>query len=425
MDNIAVIGLGYVGLPLAKKLSENFDVIGFDVSSDKVDSINQQLADDLAIEKGDRNNFSITCDHRQLSNSSIFIVAVPTPVDQSNRPDLRALESASSLLAPYLTKGDMVIYESTVYPGCTREVCLPLLEEGSGLTCDNDFYVGYSPERINPGDKSHELTNIIKVIAATSEPGLEIMERVYGSVIDAGLFRASTLEVAEAAKVIENTQRDLNIGLMNELSIICEKLNIDFGEVLAAAETKWNFLRFKPGLVGGHCIGVDPYYLIHKAESVGYKPDVILSGRRVNDGMGTYVAQQTLKRMAQNGVSFQGASVAIFGAAFKENCADFRNSKVIDIIDEVSSWGINCDVIDPVVDADEFEEIHNIKLKRVSELEKADAIIVAVAHDDFQLLELEVLRKLTHHVDLPVIVDVKRMFDGAELKSLGFHVFQL
>jgi UDP-N-acetyl-D-glucosamine/UDP-N-acetyl-D-galactosamine dehydrogenase len=381
---IAVVGLGYVGLPLAVEFGKKFNTIGFDLAEAKVasyqnfcDPTGEVASEDLraAIQ------LECTTDPNRLASADFLVIAVPTPVDEAHIPDFSPLIGASITAGRYMKKGAIVVYESTVYPGATEEVCIPVLEKHSGLKWKQDFNVGYSPERINPGDKEHTLTRILKVVSGDTVETLEQVAALYDSVITAGVHKATSIKVAEAAKVIENTQRDLNIALMNELAIIFDRMNIDTTEVLEAAGTKWNFLKFKPGLVGGHCIGVDPYYLTHKAEMLGYHPQVILAGRRINDGMGKFIAEKTVKLMIQSGSSVKGAKVIVLGLTFKEDCPDLRNSKVIDVIRELQDYGCEVSVHDPLADAAEAKHEYGVSLKAWNQLPtNADAIVLAVAH---------------------------------------------
>ena len=394
---IAVIGLGYVGLPLAVEFAKHFPTIGFDINASRIsllqagkDDTREMSSKDLAEASG----LTLTSDLETLRSCNVYIVAVPTPIDRHNRPDLRALQSASKTVGTVLKTGDTVVYESTVYPGATEEDCVPILEAESKLRLNNDFCVGYSPERINPGDKLHTLTKIVKVVAGSTPESTEFIAGLYGAVITAGIHKASSIRVAEAAKVIENTQRDLNIALINELSLIFERLNLDTGEVLEAAGTKWNFLPFRPGLVGGHCISVDPYYLTHKAQEIGYHPEVILAGRRINDAMGTYVAERVVKLMLRKRLHVMDANVLVLGFAFKENCPDLRNTRVIDVVRALESYHAKVDVYDPWVDV--LEAQHEYGITPIAEplAGHYDAIIIAVAHDEFKALGLANVQRL-------------------------------
>lgn len=424
---IAVIGLGYVGLPLALALTENFKhVAGFDIDSNLIEDLKAgRDLSGLGLEEDLKNSsLQISADPKILSESNFFIVSVPTPVDINNKPDLRALESATKTVAKYLKKGTTVVYESTVYPGLTEEICVPLLEEHSKLKLNKDFGVGYSPERINPGDKEHSLENVVKIISGSDETTIKRLEQVYGSVVKAGLHVATSIKVAEAAKVIENTQRDLNIALMNELALIFDRLGISTNEVIEAAGTKWNFLKFKPGLVGGHCIGVDPYYLTTKAEQVSYLPRVILAGRGVNNEMGYYVARRTIKLMVNAGVLIKGACVGVYGVSFKENVPDVRNSRVPDIIRELREFGVRPIVVDPVVSkslairsnsSDELEGLEGVELVDLGKLNNLDALIIAVSHKE--ILEEGIQGISSRLKPGAVLVDVKSSFNKAELRE--------
>ncbi|MCQ4253825.1 nucleotide sugar dehydrogenase [Stutzerimonas stutzeri] len=423
---IAVLGLGYVGLPLIIEFGKKVRTIGFDISKEKVESC--QIGKDPSFELSDEEMkagiyASYTDNPAALADADIIIVAVPTPVDESNTPDFRPLIGASESVGKNIKKGAIVVYESTVYPGATEEICIPILEKESGLKWKQDFFVGYSPERINPGDKEHTLTKILKIVSGDTPETLEKVAALYELIVEPGVHRASSIKTAEAAKVIENTQRDLNIALMNELAIIFDKLDIDTTEVLEAAETKWNFLKFKPGLVGGHCIGVDPYYLTHKAEVVGYHPQVILAGRRINDSMGKYIAEITVKKMIAAGSTIKGARVNVLGLTFKEDCADLRNSKVIDIIHELQSYGIEVSVTDPYADPDEAMEEYGVKLFSWEELPLSDAIVAAVSHRSYRLLNLETIASKLRHGG--AFVDVKAAFDANMLGAAGYMVWRL
>jgi len=384
--SIGVVGLGYVGLPLAKAFGEKYDTVGFDINPSRIDALQQGIdhTGEVGADELRRSRIRFTTDPASLGDCGFVVVAVPTPIDHAKKPNLTPLVRASELVGSHLRKGTVVVYESTVYPGATEEVCVPILEKTSGLKAGVDFKVGYSPERINPGDKSHTFKTITKVVSGQDEESLELIADMYGSVVDAGVYKARSIKIAEAAKVIENTQRDINIALMNELAIIFERLGIDTTEVLEASSTKWNFLNFKPGLVGGHCIGVDPYYLTYKAESVGYHPEVILAGRRINDRMGQYVATTLVKQMILKGIPVQGSKVAVLGLTFKENVPDIRNTKVVDILKELSDFGVEVSVIDPWVNPDEARSEYGVELKSAeSECYSHDAVIVAVPHRSF------------------------------------------
>jgi UDP-N-acetyl-D-galactosamine dehydrogenase len=426
MGTIAVVGLGYVGFPLAVEFGKVRETIGFDLSEEKVESYRQcvdptgELPDE-DIRAADQ--LTVTTDPKLIGQADYIIVAVPTPIDEARRPDFGPLVSASRTVGQNMKKGAIVVYESTVYPGATEEECIPVLEEHSGLKWKLDFHVGYSPERINPGDKEHTLTKITKVVSGDDEHTLDLVADLYDSIITAGVYRASSIQVAEAAKVIENTQRDLNIALMNELTIIFGKMGIDTVEVLEAAGTKWNFLPFRPGLVGGHCIGVDPYYLTYKADMLGYHPQVILSGRRINDGMGAYIAAQTVKQMISNGTPIKGSRVHVLGLTFKEDVPDLRNSRVIDIIHELESFGVEVHVHDPLASAAEALHEYHVELTAWDDLPVADAIIMAVAHREYLDMPLsDIQRKM---VDGSCFIDVKSKFDREALCAAGFCVWRL
>ena len=426
---LAVIGLGYVGLPLAVEFGKKFKTIGFDLSRDKIDAYNRHVDPTGEVATADlgvavrAGGLEPTTDPRRIAGADFLIIAVPTPVDEARIPDFGPLIGASTTAGQHMKKGATVIYESTVYPGATEEICVPVLEKCSGLKWKQDFHVGYSPERINPGDKEHTLTRILKVVSGDSTETLEKVAALYASIITAGVHKASSIKVAEAAKVIENTQRDLNIALMNELAIIFDKIGIDTTDVLEAAGTKWNFLKFKPGLVGGHCIGVDPYYLTHKAEMLGYHPEVILAGRRINDGMGKFIAEKTVKLMIQQGISIKGAKVNVLGLTFKEDCPDLRNSKVIDIIRELESYGIETVVHDPMAGHEEALEEYAIHLKPWNELPVADAVVVAVAHRQYR--EMPVSGLLEKVRGDGCVIDVKALLDKNLIQRAGRRLWQL
>ena len=426
MGSIAVVGLGYVGFPLAVEFGKVRETIGFDLSEEKVASYKQFVDPTGELPDDDiraASQLTVTTDPGLIGQADYIIVAVPTPIDEARRPDFGPLVSASRTVGQNMKKGAIVVYESTVYPGATEEECIPVLEEHSGLKWKQDFHIGYSPERINPGDKEHTLTRITKVVSGDDAHTLDLVADLYDSIITAGVYRASSIQVAEAAKVIENTQRDLNIALMNELTIIFGKMGIDTVEVLEAAGTKWNFLPFRPGLVGGHCIGVDPYYLTYKADMLGYHPQVILSGRRINDGMGAYIAAQTVKQLIKNGTPIKGSKVHVFGLTFKEDVPDLRNSRVIDIIHELESFGIDVDVHDPLASRDEALHEYNVTLTGWDDLQVADAIIMAVAHEEFLGKSLSDYQKKV--VDGGCFIDVKSKFDREALCAAGFCVWRL
>ena len=426
MSVVAVIGLGYVGLPLVVEFGKHFRTIGFDISISKVESCqkgvdpSRELSDE---EMCSASNAVYTSDPKMLTEADIIIVAVPTPVDAAHIPDFHPLIGSSTSVGRNMKKGVIVVYESTVYPGATEEVCIPVLERESGMKWKQDFFVGYSPERINPGDKEHTLTKILKVVSGDTPITLEKVAELYEKIIIPGVHRASSIKAAEAAKVIENTQRDLNIALMNELAIIFDKIGIDTTEVLEAAGTKWNFLKFKPGLVGGHCIGVDPYYLTHKAAMLGYQPEVILAGRRINDSMGKFIAEQTIKHMISAGSYIKGARVNILGLTFKENCGDLRNSKVIDIINELKSYGVEIFVTDPQAEAEEAMHEYGVRLLPWDDLPRADAIVAAVAHKEYSELSVEDFGKKL--IKGGAFIDVKSAFDGAAIQAAGYKLWRL
>jgi UDP-N-acetyl-D-galactosamine dehydrogenase len=393
---IAVIGLGYVGLPLAVAFAKQFPVLGFDINSTRVKELETGHDSTLEISNSElvaAEALSFSCSEENLQSCNTFIVTVPTPIDKFKRPDLTPLLKASEMLGRVIKQGDVIIYESTVYPGVTQDECIPVVENLSGLSLNKDFFAGYSPERINPGDKSHRVEDILKVTSGSDQATANFVDALYASIVRAGTFKASSIKVAEAAKVIENTQRDVNIALINELAMIFNKLEIDTLEVLEAAGTKWNFLPFRPGLVGGHCIGVDPYYLTHKSESVGYRPEMILAGRRINDGMGSYVVSQLVKKMINKKIEVSGSRVLVMGLTFKENCPDIRNSKVIDIVDELKSYEVDVDIIDPWCDLEEAANEYGLVVSKEAEEGKYDAVLMAVAHDEFKKMGIKVIRE--------------------------------
>lgn len=407
---IAVIGLGYVGLPLATAFGRRFPTLGFDINSKRVGELRDGHDHTLEVSEEELRNaahLSFSDDPAALAGCNVFIVTVPTPIDEYKRPDLRPLESASRTVGRAIGKGGVAIYESTVYPGATEEVCVPIVERESGLTFNQDFYAGYSPERINPGDKQHRLETILKVTSGSTAEAADFVDSLYGAIITAGTHKTSSIRVAEAAKVIENTQRDVNIALINELALIFHRLGIDTHEVLEAAGTKWNFLPFRPGLVGGHCIGVDPYYLTHKAQQIGYHPDVILAGRRINDGMGSHVARRVAKLMAQRNLQTPGANILIMGLAFKENCPDLRNTRVVDIVAELRSYNANVHIHDPWVSAKEAKDEYGLDLVAEPEAGKYDAVILAVSHREFIAIGADGIRALGKPG--AVVFDVKRV----------------
>jgi UDP-N-acetyl-D-galactosamine dehydrogenase len=425
MRKVSVIGLGYVGLPVAVAFGKQAPVVGFDINARRIaeleagkDRTGEVSAEDLA-------QADITYTHRvqELRRANFHIVTVSTPVDEANQPDLRSLLKASETVGQALKHGDIVVYESTVYPGVTEEACAPVLERESGLKCGEDFFLGYSPERINPGDKTHTFTQITKVVSGQTPAVLEMVAAAYGSVVEAGVYKAPSIKVAETAKVIENTQRDLNVALMNELALICNRLGIDTQDVLEAAGTKWNFLPFRPGLVGGHCIGVDPYYLTHKAERVGYTPQVILSGRRINDSMGQFIAQCAIKEMIRAGHDVHSSIITVLGVTFKEDCSDLRNSRVMDVIRELREFGINLQITDAHADVDEAFRDYGVALVPWEALRPAEIVIVAVPHEKYRLLDVAGLANLLK--DNGLILDVKSIFPREECARAGIRLWRL
>lgn len=426
MTTVAVVGLGYVGLPLAVEFGKKMPTIGFDLSTRKIEQYQQFIDPTGEVSSADlraATQLQVSANPAVLAEADFIIVAVPTPVDEAHQPDFRPLIGASEAVGKHLRRGATVVFESTVYPGATEEVCIPIIEQHSGLKWKQDFFVGYSPERINPGDKERTLTKIVKVVSGDSPETLERVAQTYAAVVTAGVYRASSIKVAEAAKVIENTQRDLNIALMNELAIIFDKVGIDTLEVLQAAGSKWNFLPFRPGLVGGHCIGVDPYYLTHKAEMLGYHPEVITAGRRINDGMGKFIAEQTIKHLVRNGWQIKDAPIIVLGLTFKEDCPDLRNSRVIDVIRELQSYGAQVLVHDPVADSDEAVHEYGVPLTAWDDLPAAAALVAAVAHREFKARPLDdYLGKLQAH---GVLTDVKSQFDPQALQARGVTVWRL
>tara|TARA_B100000767_G_scaffold248979_1_gene250266 strand:+ start:290 stop:1576 length:1287 start_codon:yes stop_codon:yes gene_type:complete len=426
-NKIAIIGLGYVGLPLAVEFGKKYPTTGFDINGPRIAALISGHDSTLEVDEAElkqATQLNYITDIEQLKSCNIFIVTVPTPIDSHKRPDLTPLEKASETVGKVLSKGDIVIYESTVYPGATEEVCVPILERHSGLTFNKDFYCGYSPERINPGDKEHRVTTIKKVTSGSTPEIADIVDNLYKSIITAGTHKASSIKVAEAAKVIENTQRDLNIALMNELAIIFERLGIDTLEVLKAAGTKWNFLPFRPGLVGGHCIGVDPYYLTHKAEILGYHPQVIQAGRRINDGMAAYVAQQTIKQMIRSGTNIRGAKVIVLGLTFKENCSDLRNSKVADLVKELQEFGCEVYVHDPLAEAEQALHEYGITLREWHQLpQNADAIVAAVSHAKYTTQPVANL--LAPLKRCGVFIDIKSAYMPEAITATGAYLWRL
>lgn len=413
---LAIVGLGYVGLPLAVEFGKKIPVVGFDINEPRIKALKSGTDSTLEVsddELKEAIKLSYTSDVNELKSCNVYIVTVPTPIDKSKNPDLTPLVKASAMLGTVISKGDVVIYESTVYPGATEEVCIPEIEKGSGLKFNQDFYAGYSPERINPGDKEHRVTNILKVTSGSTPEIADYVDSLYKSVITAGTHKASSIKVAEAAKVIENTQRDVNIALINELSLIFNRLGIDTEEVLKAAGTKWNFLPFRPGLVGGHCIGVDPYYLTHKAQEIGYNPEMILAGRRLNDNMGSYVISEVIKLMLKKRIHFSEAKILILGLTFKENCPDLRNTRVIDMIEELDQYGVHIDVYDPWVDKNEAQKEYAIMPIESPEDGQYDAIILAVSHKEFVKMGADAIHKLGK--ENHVLYDIKYLLKANEV----------
>jgi len=428
-EKISLIGLGYVGMPIAVAFAKKAEVIGFDISTEKVELYKKGI--DPTKEVGDDvikdTTVEFTADETKLKEAKFHIVAVPTPVNADHTPDLRPVESASRTVGRNLTKGSIIVFESTVYPGVTEEICIPILEKESGMKCGVDFKVGYSPERINPGDKVHRLETIVKVVSGMDEESLDIIAKVYELVVDAGVHRAESIKVAEAAKVIENSQRDINIAFMNELSIIFNKMGIDTKAVLKAAGTKWNFLNFFPGLVGGHCIGVDPYYLTYKAEQLGYHSQIILSGRRINDDMGKYVVENLIKNLIKADVPVKDAKVAILGFTFKENCPDTRNTRVIDIVNELKEYGINPMIADPEADVEEAKHEYGIVFDSLEDIKEMDAIVVAVGHDQFLRFTQEDFNNMfkAESNECKVLLDIKGILDRKEYEVAGYKYWRL
>ncbi len=427
-NKIAIIGLGYVGLPLAVAFSKKFEVIGFDINQSRIQELKN--GKDYTLEIADyllssvSNNLSYTFNIQDIKDCNIYIITVPTPVDTTNRPNLAALIDSSKKVGTVLSRGDIVIYESTVYPGVTEDVCVPELENLSGLKFNKDFFCGYSPERVNPGDKVNTLEKIKKITSGSTPEIAKEVDELYKKIITAGTFPAASIKVAEAAKVIENTQRDLNIALVNELSVIFQRLNLDTLDVLEAAGSKWNFLPFRPGLVGGHCIGVDPYYLTHAAEQVKYNPQLILAGRRINDNMAIYMVKKILQKMIVNGIEIKNSTIGVMGITFKENCPDVRNTKIADVVYELRNWGANVVVVDPWANQLELQQIYDISLGEINANKKVDSLIVAVGHDEYRLKSAEELRSYCRGSN-PVLADVKSIYKREDLISQGFSVFRL
>ena len=423
---IAVVGLGYVGLPIAVEFGKKFSTIGYDLKTKSIEAYNNHVDPTGEMSESElkaATRIKYTTDPEDISKADYIIVAVPTPIDNACQPDLSPLKSATETAGRFMKKGAVVIYESTVYPGTTEEVCVPILENESGRKWKQGFNVAYSPERINPGDKEHTLTNIVKIVSGDTDQTLDLVANLYAAIITAGVYRAPSIKTAEAAKVIENTQRDLNIALMNELAVIFDRLDIDTLDVLEAAGTKWNFLPFRPGLVGGHCIGVDPYYLTYKAETSGYHPEVIMAGRRINDNMGKFVVEQTIKLMVQSNLNIKGARVGILGLTFKEDCADLRNSRVIDIVDELNSYAIEPIVHDPLADPGEAESILNIKLNPLEDITALDAIVIAVGHQLYRDMPLGAL--ISRLKSNGCIIDIKSILNVSEVKKFGVNYWRL
>jgi UDP-N-acetyl-D-glucosamine/UDP-N-acetyl-D-galactosamine dehydrogenase len=421
--SIAVIGLGYVGLPLAVEFSKKFPVVGFDLNTDRINELKRGKDRTREIDSSElnkNNNLILSNIHSCLKGSNVYIVTVPTPVDKNKTPNLDPLESASKKIGKYLNKGDVVIYESTVYPGATEEICVPILEQVSNLVYNKDFYCGYSPERINPGDKKHTLTSIKKITSGSNPETADFVRELYASIIKAGIFSASSIAVAEAAKVIENTQRDVNIALINELALIFNKLNVNTNEVLEAAATKWNFLPFKPGLVGGHCIGVDPYYLTYKALEIGYKPEIILAGRKINDSMGKFIAEQTILELIKKGIDPINAKIGVLGLTFKENCPDIRNTKIVDIIENLKNYKCDILITDEWADRKETRDELDLDLVDLNQINKMDSIIVAVSHEAYRNLVFKDWKKMLNFNG--VIMDIKSIYkDSLFVKSSFTH----
>lgn len=421
---ISLVGLGYVGMPIAVAFSKKVKVVGFDLNEKKIEMYKngKDPTGEVGDEEIKRCSVEFTSNSEKLREASFHIVAVPTPINEDKTPDLTPVISASKILGKNLTKGSIVVYESTVYPGVTEEICVPILEEESGLKCGRDFKVGYSPERINPGDKVHRLETIVKIVSGMDKETLEEVAKVYSLVALAGVYKAESIKVAEAAKVIENSQRDINIAFMNELAMIFEKMGIDTKHVIEAAGTKWNFLKFQPGLVGGHCIGVDPYYLTYKANKLGYDSRVILAGRRINDSMGKYVAERTVKKLIAHNVNVKSAKVGILGFTFKENCPDTRNTRVIDIVRELEEYGIEPVVCDPVADAEEAKEEYGIELKKQDTLKNLDTLIVAVAHDEFKKLSEKDFENLL--CKNGIVADIKGIYEREDFEKNGYSYWR-
>lgn len=429
-ESISIIGLGYVGMPLAIAFAKVANVVGFDISKEKVQKYlnGKDVTNEVGDSEIQKTSAILTSEETNIRDCKFHIIAVPTPINQDKTPNLDPVLNASKIVGRNLVKGSIVVFESTVYPGVTEDLCIPILEKTSGLVCGRDFKVGYSPERINPGDKVHKLENIIKIVSGTDEDSLEEIANIYEMIIDAGVHRAESIKVAEAAKVIENSQRDINIAFMNELSIVFNKMGIDTKAVLNAASTKWNFLNFSPGLVGGHCIGVDPYYFIYKAEELGYHSQIILAGRRINDEMGKHVAENTIKKLIKKGNPVKGANVVIFGITFKEDCPDSRNTRVIDIINELKEYEVNIMVVDPVANEKDVKDEYGIELLKLDEVKNVDVSIFAVAHEEFKninLTELMNLYKVESDDKQRILIDVKGMFSTEDMNRLNYSYWRL
>ncbi len=425
---IAIIGLGYVGLPLAVAFSKKFKVVGFDINQQRIQELEKGHDHTLEVEdhllSSVADNLSYSSNIKDIKDCNIYIITVPTPIDKANRPNLTPLIEASKTVGTILSKNDIVIYESTVYPGATEDVCVPVLEKSSGMKFNKDFFCGYSPERVNPGDKVNTLEKIKKITSGSTKKIANEVDKLYKTIIEVGTYQASSIKVAEAAKVIENTQRDLNIALVNELSVIFQRLDLDTLEVLEAAGSKWNFIPFRPGLVGGHCIGVDPYYLTHAAELVKYNPTLILAGRRINDNMSRYVVKKVIQKMILNGIDIKKSTVGVMGITFKENCPDVRNTKIADIVYELRNWGVRVVVVDPWANQKELQEIYDIKLGEINSINQVDSLIVAVGHNEFRSKSPENLKSLCKGPN-PVLVDVKSIYKKEDLLAQGFTVFRL
>lgn len=427
-EKLALVGLGYVGMPIAVAFSKKVKVVGYDLNAKKIELYKNGIdpTNEVGNEAVKNCSVEFTADESKLKEARFIIVAVPTPVNDDHTPDLTPVEGASEIVGRNLTKGSVVVYESTVYPGVTEDICVPILEKESGLKCGTDFKIGYSPERINPGDKVHRLETITKIVSGMDDETLDTVAKTYELVVKAGVHRAESIKVAEAAKVIENSQRDINIAFMNELSIIFNKMGIDTKSVLEAAGTKWNFLKFYPGLVGGHCIGVDPYYLTYKAEEMGYHSQIILSGRRINDDMGKYVAENTVKNLIKADVPVKNAKVAILGFTFKENCPDTRNTKIIDIYNELREYGITPVIADPEADSDEAKRLYGIEFVDINDIKNCDAVILAVAHEQFKSLTMNDFEAMfKHNENKNVLVDIKGLLDRKEYENAGYIYWRL